>query len=396
MNSSRHRRHRPGEHGSIFLLALVILVVLFGLGASLIERSMAAVAHATTENRSAKSFQLAEAGVHKALWSLNQPNGWLTYAGDSDLDLATGTVDIAVTPPPSQRGVFTESLYIISSAHIPGPNGGQRSPCTVRMITHKDPRYFAYAVFGDQRVTVGNGTVTVKADSYTSDDGTYGGSNVGANADIGTNSTAADAVTILPQGEVHGNVTVGAGAAAPDLCVDNKGIITGDIAALGVPNLLPSITSLPPGTIHLGDIWLDSTQNLVLDAGTYHMTDLDMFGSSQITCNGQVTLYIDVTTDSTPDIRIGGKGIVNTSQIPSNLTIYCMPDVVNIAISGSAALYAGIYAPQADIVLNSGELYGSVVGRSITLNGATAHVHYDQALRDHANPRAIMRSWEIL
>jgi len=396
MNGSRHCRHRPGEHGSIFLLALLILTVLFLLGASLIERSIAAVAHAATENRSAKSFQLAEAGVHKALWALNQPNGWLTYTGDSDLDLATGTVDIAVTPPPSQRGVFTESLYIISSAHLPGPNGGQRSPCTIRMITHKDPRYFSYAVFGDQRVTVGNGIVTVKADSYTSDDGAYGGSNVGAKADIGTNSTAADAVTILPQGEVHGNITVGAGAAAPDLCVDNKGTVTGDIAALDVPNLLPSIPSVPPGAIELGDIWLDNTQTLVLDAGTYHMTDLDMFGSSQITCNGQVTLYIDMTTDSTPDLRIGGNGIVNTSQIPSNLTIYCLEDVVNITVSGNAALYAGIYAPQADIVLNSGELYGSVIGRSVTLNGATAHIHYDQALRDHANPRAIMRSWEIL
>jgi len=396
MNGSRHCRHRPGEHGSIFLLALVILVVLFGLGASLIERSMAAVAQASSENRSAKSFQLAEAGVHKALWSLNQPNGWLTYAGDSDLDLAGGTLDIAVTPPPSQRGVFTERLYIIASSHLPGPNGGQRNPCTIRMITHKDPRYFAYAVFGDQRVTVGNGTVTVKADSYTSDDGTYGGSNVGAKADIGTNSTAADAVTILPQGEVHGNVTVGAGAASPSGCVNNKGIITGAIAALDVPNLLPSIPSVPPGAIELGDIWLDSNQSLTLNAGTYHMTDLDLFGSAQITCNGQVTLYIDMTTDSTPDLRIGGNGIVNTSKIPSNLTIYCLEDVANITISGNAALYAGIYAPQAAIVLNSGELYGSVVGRSVTLNGATAHVHYDQALRDHANPRAIMRSWEIL
>ncbi len=396
MKGSRHCRHRHGEHGSIFLLAVIILIVLLAIGASLVERSIVAVARAAIDNRSAKSFQLAEAGVHKALWALNQPNGWLTYDGDSDLNLATGTVDIAVTPTPSQRGVFTESLYIISSAHLPGPNGGQRNPCTVRMITHKDPRYFSYALFGDESVTVGNGTVTVKADSYTSDDGSYGGSNVGASADIGTNSTAADAVTVLPQGEIHGNVTVGAGAAAPELCVDNNGIITGDIAALDVPNILPSIPSVPAGAIELGDVWLGGTDELVLDAGTYHMTDLDIFASAQITCNGQVTIYIDTTSDPTPDIRIGGNGIVNTSQIPFNLTIYCLEDVPTIKISGNAALYAGIYAPQADIVLNSGELYGSVIGRSVTLNGATAHVHYDQALRDHANPRVVMRSWEIL
>ena len=396
MHTAGYEEYRTGERGSIFILAVIILVVLFALGASLIERSLTAVDRASVESRSAKSFQLAEAGIHKALWALNQPNGWLTYAGDSDLALAAGLLDIAVTPSPSQRGIFTESLYIISSAYLPGPNGGQRSPCTIRMITHKDPRYFSYAVFGDQRVTVGNGTVKVKADSYTSDDGSYGAGNVGARADIGTNSTAAGAVTVLPQGEIHGNITVGAGAAAPNLCVNNKGTITGDIAALDVPNILLSIPSVPPGAIELGDIWLDNNQSLVLGAGTYHMTDLDMFGNSQITCNGQVTLYIDMTTDSSPDIRIGGNGIVNTSQIPANLTIYCLEDVANITVSGNAALYAGIYAPQANIVLNSGELYGSVVGRSVTLNGANAHVHYDQALRDHANPRALMRSWEIL
>jgi len=147
----------------------------------------------------------------------------------------------------------------------------------------------------------------------------------------------------------------------------------------------------------LGDIWLDSNEELVLDAGSYHMTDLDLFGSAQITCNGKVVIYIDQTSDAgSPDIRIGGKGIVNTSQIPANLVLYCCDDVVDITISGNGTLYGGIYAPQADITMNSGEVYGSVVGRTVTMNGADSHLHYDEALRDHANPHAIIRSWEVL
>jgi hypothetical protein len=396
-----HRRdwpqHRGPERGSIFVLALVILVVVFMLGASLIERSQVAVSRASAAGRTAKSFQLAEGGISKALWELNQPNGWLTYAGESSLDLAGGTVDIGVAPLPAGRGVFTDTLNIIATARLPGPEGGTRDPCTIRMIAHKDPRYFSYAVFGDQHVTIGNGTISVKTDSYTSTDGAYGGSNLGQEADIGTNSSQANAVQVLPQGEVHGNVTVGVGATAPDLCVDNKGTITGQISGLQVPNLLPPIVGYPSGTVELGDVWLESSQQLVLNAGSYHMTDLDMFGDSSIVCNGQVTIYIDMTGDApTPDVRIGGNGIVNTSKIPANLTIYCAQDVTNIAISGNAALYAGIYAPQANIVINSGQLYGSVVGRSVTLNGATANVHYDKALRDNTNPRAVMRSWEVL
>ncbi|MDH4179761.1 MAG: hypothetical protein OEV33_04565, partial [Armatimonadota bacterium] len=131
--------------------------------------------------------------------------------------------------------------------------------------------------------------------------------------------------------------------------------------------------------------------------GTYRMTDLDMFGTSKITCNGKVVIYLDQSADaSSPDVRIGGYGLVNTSQVPANLVVHCLDDVVSIALSGNAALYGGIYAPKADIVLNSGAVYGSLVGKTVSLNGATATLHYDEALRDNSNPNAVMRSWEIL
>ena len=390
-------RHRMPEGGSVFLLAIVILTVILVLGASLIEKAQTSVYRATVDSRLAKSFHFAEAGIHKALWELNQPSGWLIYSGQDDVSLPGGFVDVAISPDPSQRGVFTDTVTVMATGYLPGPAGSQRLPCTIRVITHKDPRYFAYAVFGNDQVTVGNGTVSLKADSYTSDDGSYGGTNVTANADIGTNSTAADAVIIMPQGEVHGNISVGAGAEVPDLCVDNKGLVTGEIVALDGPNVLPSITTVPAGVTELGDVWLEGTDELVLDEGSYHMTDLDMFGSSQIVCNGQVIIYIDMAADGgSPDVRIGGNGIVNTSLDPANLIIYCLQDVVDVTISGNAALYGAIYAPNADVVFNAGEVYGSLVGKTVTLNGSNAHLHYDEALRDHANPRALMRSWEVL
>lgn len=391
--SAYHLRQR----GSVFLLAIVILVVILILGASLIERAQTAVYRTSVENRATKAFHLAEAGIHNAIWELNRPNGWLTYAGESGIELPGGFVDISITPLPAARGVFTEHLTVIATGYLPGPEGAMRYPCRIRLIAHKDPRYFAYAVFGSQQVIVGNGTVVVNTDSYDSDDGVYGGTNLTANADIGTNSTAANAIQILPQGKVFGSIHVGAGASPPELCVDNKGTVTGTISALEAPNLLPSITSVPAGVTELGDVWLDVDQQLILNEGTYHMTDLDIFGNARITCNGKVVIYLDQTTDaSVPDVRIGGNGIVNTSQIPENLILYCKNDVVSISISGNAAFYGGIYAPNADIVLNSGAVYGSLVGRIVRLNGATASLHYDEALRDNSNPKALMRSWEIL
>jgi hypothetical protein len=381
----------------VFLLAMVILTVLLILGSSLMERAQTAVDRASVRNRQERAFQLAEAGIEKALWDLNQPNGWLTYAGSPDLTLQGGTLDITIYPAPANRGVFTDTLTVIATGVLPSAQIGRTHSCAIRMVTHKDPRYFAYAIFGNSEVTVGNGTVRLMADSYDSDDGAYGGGNTAGNADIATNSSASNSIKILPQGEVYGNVSVGIDASPPESVVSNQGAITGTISNLEVTNMLPGVTTVPAGAIELGDVWLEADQELVLDPGVYHMTDCEIFGSAQITCNGKVVLYIDQTADTaTPDVRIGGNGIVNTSQIPANLTIYCAPDVVSFTVSGNAAIYAGIYAPQADIVMNSGAIYGSVVGETVALNGTNSHIHYDEALRDHTNPHAVMRSWEVL
>lgn len=397
MSKWGRNRYLARAGGAVFLLAVIVLTVLLLLGASLIERAQTAVFRASVESRAARSFQLAEAGIHKAMWELNQPNGWFTFSQQSRTMLGGGFFEVTVTPSPAQRTVFTDNLVVLATGYLPGANGSQRLPKRIRVIAHKDPRYFAYAVFGSDKVTIGNGTVSVYTDSYTSNNGNYGGGNVAAHADIGTNATGANAVEILPQGTVYGSIIVGPGVASPQLCVNNKGTVTGTITSAPAPSYLPSVNSYPPGTIELGDVYLDGSAQLTLNEGIYHMTDLDVLGSAKITCNGKVVIYLDESSDrSSPDIRIGGNGIVNTSGIPSNLVIYCADDVVSVAISGNGAFYGGIYAPKANIVLNAGDVYGSLVGKTVTLNGSNANVHYDEALRDNSNPRAVVRSWQTL
>jgi len=386
----------PSQRGSVFILAIVILTVILILGASLIERAQTTVYRASVENRAVKAFHLAEAGIHKSIWELNQPNGWLTYAGESAVELPGGFVDVSITPAPAQRSLYTTHVTVLATGYLPGPGGGMRYPATIRAITYKEPRYFTYAVFGQDEVIIGNGTVELYTDSYDSDDGDYDPGTATEDADIGTNSTDLDAIWVKPLGEVNGDIFVGADAVSPDLCVDNMGTVTGDILALDNPVLLPSVV-IPSGLIELGDVWLDNTQQLVLNEGAYHMTDLDLFGSAKVVCNGKVVIFLDQSTDgATPDVRIGGNGIVNSSQIPTNLVLYCSNDVVSIEISGNGAFYGGIYAPNANIVLNAGDVFGSLIGLTVTLNGVNSAVHYDTALRDNISPYAFMRSWEVL
>jgi hypothetical protein len=397
MAGTQQQTYRCRERGSVFLLAMMILIVILVLGASLIERSQTAVDRASARSRSTRAFHLAEAGIQKALWEFNQPDGWLTYAGDTELPLQGGTVDITVSPPPPDREVFTDSLVVVSTSDLPSPQGGRRHSCAIRVITHKDQNYFDYAIFGDQKVTIGNGTVTLTADSYTSDDGPYGGGNVGAAAGIGTNSTASDAVEILPQGEAHGDIFVGAGAADPSACVENNGTITGSISAFSAPVTLSSITSVPPEAVYLDNIILTGNDTLTLEEGVYWTRDMTISGKAQLICNGEVELYIDQSLDATPDIYIGGKGMANASGIPADFTLYVLTNVpTSIRLCGEGALYGGIYAPTADIEINSGEVYGSVIGRSVTLNGSNSHIHYDEALKADDGAKAKIRSWEVL
>jgi hypothetical protein len=381
----------------VFLVAMVTLTVLLILGASLIERAENSLYRNTVDSRAVRSFHLAGAGLSHAVWALNQPNGWVTYAGEQATALGGGYYETAVLPAPADREMGLIYVKVLSTGYLPGPHGTKALPYQIHAIVAKDPRFFSYAVFGNDKVRVGNGTVSVKDDSYDSRNGGYGGGNVLEHATVGTNSSAANAVEILPKGEVHGDVVVGAGATIPASCVDNRGTITGLITKEPTPVLLPSVRTVPPNAVHLGDVYLDGNDTMTLNAGTYYMTDLDILGSAQMICNGKVVIYLDESTDkSSPDIRIGGNGMVNTSGIASNLVLYCKDDVVDIAISGAAAFYGGIYAPKATITLNAGDVYGSLIGKVVNLNGSTANMHYDEALYDPSSPHAVRCSWHEL
>ena len=370
---------RRQEHGSVFLLAIVVLTVLFLLGASLIERAQTAVYRASIDNASAKSFQLAEAGIHAAIWALNQPNGWLTYTGEAATPLPGGFVTVTVLPVPADRADYPR-VTLLSTGWVPGPNGTRRCPQTVRVVSYWEPDYFDFAIFGDEQVEVGNGEV--------------GAWKEGDISDIGTNGTSWDAVVVAPEDKVNGNVVVGLGAAAPDLCVYNKGVITGTISALDSTKLMPSVPGVPEGAIELGDVRLNGT-TLTLDEGVYHMTDLAMVSKAAIQCNGKVELYLGSEGSATAiKPNIGGQGIANTSQLPSNLLIYCLDNVVNLSVSGNGVLYGAIYAPSANIDLNAGDVYGSLIGQSVKINGADCTVCYDDRLSEDTGPHATIRSWE--
>jgi hypothetical protein len=106
------------------------------------------------------------------------------------------------------------------------------------------------------------------------------------------------------------------------------------------------------------------------------------------------------------DISIAGNGITNggTSASSMNQPVACQiwgtktSGTQDIAIKGNGVLSAIVYAPQGSVELDGGvDVYGSVVGNDITLNGTTAKFHYDESLGNFGgnNPYRVT-SWNEL
>src|SRR5205823_62696 len=87
------------------------------------------------------------------------------------------------------------------------------------------------------------------------------------------------------------------------------------------------------------------------------------------------------------NVDIQGNGMVNSNNQPGDLELYGIQPAPNVTqtvtLGGNGQLTAAVYAPGADISVNGsgshGHVYGSFVGKTVTMNGVT-NLHYDEAL----------------
>ena len=111
--------------------------------------------------------------------------------------------------------------------------------------------------------------------------------------------------------------------------------------------------------------------------------DIDVDGQIVIEPNSTLELYV------AGDMDIGGNGMVNSGK-PQNMIIYGTGGAgQTIKIHGNAFLSSAIYAPDADIELKGGgsvgEMFGAIVGNTVTFAGNNYQFHYDESLQDLDN-----------
>jgi hypothetical protein len=121
------------------------------------------------------------------------------------------------------------------------------------------------------------------------------------------------------------------------------------------------------------DLTMNGTKTYTIASGIYSVHDMKLASNANLVIGGDVTLYVS------GDLSLAG-GINVSGLRPGNFKIRMVTAGTNAKITGSAELYADLYAPGSDVsIAGSGDFYGTAVGLTLNLGGR-AGIHWDETL----------------
>ena len=139
------------------------------------------------------------------------------------------------------------------------------------------------------------------------------------------------------------------------------------------------VTQLPPG--NYGQVTVSNGASLVLQPGVYVIRKLEFSGGARVSLasNDQpVKIYIGERFDLSNGVS------VSSPTLSPQLLQLNLADGANYLQTGGTNFTGIVYGPGATIKMeNSADVYGSVVGSSVTLTGSGS-IHYDEALVDYS------------
>jgi len=297
---------------------------------------------------------------------------------------------------------FVDNLF---TSETSAPHAARRIEAVVKPLSS-----FNQAILAVGALDLNNQNIVVDSydsrDSAKSTNGLYDVTKRQENGNIATDGSILDAGGAY----VYGDVSTNAGTAT--------GVqhVTGDqrtdfyqapipIAAPSWPSINPTpsavgktttITASPTSGSALSRyvlnyITLNSNTLTIAGAadGSPTYIEIHVTGDITVTGNGQITVAPGVNAtiffDNNADIE--GNGIVNANNQPDNLLLYGVQPTgattPYVKLAGNGSITAAVYAPGHDVLVKggggSGHVFGSVVGKTVTMNGVT-NLHYDEAL----------------
>jgi hypothetical protein len=270
---------------------------------------------------------------------------------------------------------------------------------------------FSNAIMSVGTVDLNNQNIVVDSydsrDSNKSTNGLYDPAKQQRNGDIATDGSVIDAGNAHIFGDVATNAGTVTGAA--NITGAERTDFYQEPIPVGAPNwsvVNPSVTNVngtatitadaTSGSVNsryqLSGISLSGQKTLTIAGAAngsqtyveiYVTGDISLGGGSQIVLQPGVSAKIYFAGN----IDIAGNGILNSNNQPLDLQLYGIqpaPGVSeHVSLGGNGQIIASVYAPGHDVTVNgggsSGHVFGSVVGKTVTMTGVT-NLHYDEAL----------------
>jgi hypothetical protein len=384
---------RPTKGAAIILVVFFVLILMLA-GLSLLHLSFNSRLLSTRFSDDLACKICADAGLEKAIGTLNQQLADGTFS-DGALPISIGETI------PASEGVFSykviknaDSNYV---AYSVGARGNYRR--TIMAILGRTTKsYFDYGAMSLAQTVLAAGST---ASAYDSQDP----SATGLKIQMGSlNTAASDAVVIKSGSTVDGDLFCGAGG-NPDFCIVNGGTITGEKYALTenpeivqptMPAGLPAkpdlhtngttLTITPANNGLYNNICIDNAKGvagkLVIDGGTVTLaatTMLKLDNNAQIVVNPGSTLvaYIagNVFSGTGASVSYAGAG---TTPDPSHIQLYGTGTTAQIWSLNAKDNWTGIlYAPKAEISVSAGKsIYGAFIGYKVLMNLSTGYGFY--------------------
>jgi len=395
---------RKEEHGSVLVLGVLFLAFMLLLAVPFLF--MLSNDNRSTEKsyKSMAALSLAEAGVERAIWELNNGDIY-SWSGDSALRTMNissfqtpdgnliGSIDIQIEDPGSDNPV------VESTGRVPHV-GLMTVDRTARVVLELGEGYtslFDFGVFGDDGLELAS---RAQIDSYDSRIGDYDPQHPGTNGHTGTNATNLGCIYLAANARVYGNAITGPESIPEDIIITKPvSTITGEKLALDSPKEMPSIPS-PEGLTYMGEYFLDGGEDTISESGEY--THFRISNNAKVTITADVTLYIsgefsmqsnsqlEIADGAKVTIYLGGSFVQESNTQINNLSL----DATKLQVFGldsfngdmewnsNSDFWGAVYAPRANVIYNSeADFYGSIVGQYLDFN-SQATIHYDEALGD--------------
>ncbi|MHC4560937.1 MAG: DUF7305 domain-containing protein, partial [Planctomycetota bacterium] len=396
------------RRGSAIPLALVAVLILLAMGTGLLSMGLNSRTFATRSTSGIKARCAADAGLTKALFSINkkiQAGVWdgstLPKAIDEKLPYCNATFSYTVT------GDLANGYSVLSV-------GKDAQAQRTVSATLELQGLFEYAILTKE-------TLVLKADTLVDGYNSQDPLDTDIDVDISTQSTAEASVILNAGVVVKGDISVGVGG-NPDTVINDMGATTGDQFAGLIEDPLPLI--YPPALPNMGTSITATSETVTItpaDSGQYNniaITSASENGVLEVS-GGEVVLYLtgdidlgqgcelvikdgaSLTVFIDGDIHCRTGSAVNAEyppEDPKNFQIYGTSETQQFFDIKAKNDWSGtIYAPNADVILYAnGDFYGSTVSNSFELK-AGGNYHYDEALRevqvDDLGVRFVVKRW---